>query len=117
MTITEHYTQCPAECAVYPHSGGTDVILRKNIHLVERPVEGHGGEESSPPTWECEELQYRYPGMLTLEEIQADPDKWWAYMPPKPEQPKTDTQRIEDLEKKNRQLQEQIDALVEGRTS
>ena len=114
--MVENYAQRPAEASVFYHSEGTDVILRRNIKLVDRPAEGPSGS-SDQPTWECEERQYRYPGKLTLQEVQADPDKWWAYMPPDPVKPKTDTQRIEDLEKQNKQLQEQIDALVEGRTS
>lgn len=115
----ETYALKPKEVECYSYDGGTDVIMRQNIHQVEQySGGGSDGSESTPQLiWECEEKQFRVPGTLTVTEICADIDTWWRYVPPISEAQKTDTQRIDELEKKNSQLQAQIDALIEGRTS
>lgn len=73
----ESYLSQPSKVEVYAVDTGTDVILRKNIEEVEK-TEAYGGDkETSYKVWECDEVQLRYPGNVTAEEIEKDFDYWF----------------------------------------
>ena len=57
----ESYLSQPSKIEIYPVFSGTDVILRKNIELVERE-EIQDGKKSKYKVWECDEVQFHYNG-------------------------------------------------------
>lgn len=81
--MKERYLLKPASVEVYKVISGTDVILRKNIEEV--TVQNDDGS-GSYKAWDCDEVQFRYPGEITKEEIEEDFDSWWDYTP-EPQQP------------------------------
>lgn len=73
--MKESYALQPNAVDVFPLAGQTDVILRKNIVEVQRQEEG--GDQVT--VWECDEAQFRYPGVLSVEEVTANFDRWYRY--------------------------------------
>ena len=73
----ESYLLQPQEVEVYPVSSGTDIILRKNIELVEKE-EIQDKKERKYKIWQCDEVQYRYRGSVTKEEVENKIDYWLA---------------------------------------
>lgn len=65
----ENYTMKPSAVQTFPVDGGTDIILRRNI--METSV------DDGSTMWECEERQFRYKGVISVEEIENDFYKWW----------------------------------------
>ena len=64
----ESYLSQPSAVEVYPVFSGMDIILRKNIELVEKE-EIQDGKKTKYKVWECEETQFHYKGTVTQEEI------------------------------------------------
>lgn len=77
----EQYVKRPAEVEVFDLGDATDMILRRDIQQTQQPLED-GGTQT---IWTCEERQHRVPGSYTTEDVQADFDAWWNYVPPTPE--------------------------------
>ena len=95
----ENYILKPQPVEVYQHSGRTDVILRRNIRQETRPeMEGQPAET----VWACEEVQARFRGSITKEEIEARFDFWWDkcdnWSRDVPADPPTLDQRVSDVE-------------------
>lgn len=109
------YALKPLEIETHYHSKHTDVILRKNIRQVEQTPDEHGDIFSAPQlVWECEEKQFRYPGNLSVQDIEAEPEKWWSYIPKKINNIiKTPEQRLHAIEIENIELKKEIEALKE----
>lgn len=95
----EHYTLKPCAVQVFPVDGGTDVILRRNIMET--------SAEDGSAVWECEERQFRYKGVISVEEIESDFETWWHYNASAAGQ--TVEARIADLE-------EALNMILEGAT-
>lgn len=97
----EQYVKQPAEVEVFDLGGQTDIILRRDIQQTQQPLED-GGTQT---IWTCEERQHRVPGSYTAEDVQADFDAWWNYVPPTPDTPDPTTpERLAALEAKNEML-------------
>ena len=73
----ESYLSQPLAVEIYPVFSGTDIILRKNIELIEKE-EIQDGKKNKYKVWECDEVQFHYKGELTQEQIEADFDYWFA---------------------------------------
>lgn len=91
----ESYLSQPLAIEVYPVFSGTDIILRKEINLVERE-ELQGGKKSKYKVWECEEVQFHYQGEVTQEEIESDSDYWFAKAEEAPDPASVDDLSLED---------------------
>lgn len=74
--MKENYLSKPLAVEVFPVDGGADVIMRKNIEEVTRQ-ETNFEEISETTVWECDEVQFRYPGFVTSEEIEEDFDYYF----------------------------------------
>jgi len=74
--MKETYCSIPKAVLTFPVGGKTDVILRKNI---EKVTKQGNSEEETYDAYECDEVQFRYDGALTIEEIESDFDSWWSY--------------------------------------
>lgn len=74
--MKEIYSSIPQEVSIFTVGEKTDVILRKNIEQIELT-----DENGSYTAFQCDEVQFRYEGVLTKEEIQSNFDKWWNYDP------------------------------------
>lgn len=72
--MKESYAVKPDAVEIYRVGSSTDVILRKNITEVTK-TDG----DTTYTAWECDEVQFRYPGTLTKAEVEADFDTWWEY--------------------------------------
>ena len=70
------YSSIPQEVSIFTVGEKTDVILRKNIDQIELT-----DENGSYTAFQCDEVQFRYEGVLTKEEVQSNFDKWWNYDP------------------------------------
>lgn len=68
----EFYEKQPAAVEVYPVSTGTDIILRRDI------AECTVTNEVKTTGFGCEEVQHRYRGAVTAEEVEAKFDYWWS---------------------------------------
>lgn len=55
-------------------SGQTDVIIRTNIEQVTEEV-----DDTTQESWQCDEVQFRYDGILTQEDVSSQIDKWIQY--------------------------------------
>lgn len=73
----ESYLSQPSAVEVYPVFSGTDVIMRKNIELVDKE-DIQDGKKNKYKVWECKEVQFHYQGKVTQEEIESDFDYWYA---------------------------------------
>lgn len=94
----ESYLSQPSVVEVYPVFSGTDVIMRKNIELVERE-EIQDGKKNKYKVWECEEVQFRYQGEVTQEEIESDFDYWYAKVEEVPDPSSVEDLSLEDARK------------------
>jgi len=75
--MKESYLGKPAEVEVFRVGKSTDVIIRKNIEEVQRTNE----DGSTYTEWQCDEVQYHYPGLVTRDIIEADLETWWSWRP------------------------------------
>lgn len=73
----ESYLLQPPKVEVYAVESGTDIILRQNIEEVEK-TDIQEEKEVSYKVWECDEVQFRYPGSVTAEEILEKFAYWFA---------------------------------------
>ena len=73
----ECYLLKPPTVEIYPVFSGTDVIMRKNLELVEKE-ETQGEEKATYEVWECDEVQFHYNGAVALNDIMDDFDYWYA---------------------------------------
>lgn len=94
----ESYLSQPSAVEVYPVFSGTDVIMRKNIELVERE-EIQDGKKNKYKVWECEEVQFHYQGEVTQEEIESDFDYWYAKVEEIPDPSSVEDLSLEDARK------------------
>ena len=94
----ESYLSQPLAVEVYPVFSGTDVLLRKNIELVEK-LEIQDENESKYSMWECDEVQFRYQGEVTREEIESDFDYWFAKAEEVPDLSSVEDLSLEDARK------------------
>nr|DAH50116.1 MAG TPA: Intermediate conductance calcium-activated potassium channel-helix bundle, copper, MEMBRANE PROTEIN [Caudoviricetes sp.] len=101
----ESYLSQPPAVEIHTVDSGTDIILRKNIELVEKEEE-HDGEPVTTTVWECDEVQCRYKGTVTEEEIKNRFDVWFS---------RANTKMIvEEMKDSSPTLEERIDALESG---
>lgn len=102
----ESYLSQPLAVEVYNLNTGTDIILRRNMELVEKEDQG-----TKYPSWECEEVQYRYKGTITKEEVESKFEYWWAIA-----EGKKEIDAIDDQAKENREptVIERVEALESG---
>lgn len=102
----ESYLLQPPAIETHTVDSGMDIILRKNIELVEKE-EDHDGESVTTTAWECDEVQCRYKGTVTEEEIKNRFDVWFSL---------ANTKEIIEETKNNSSftLEERVDALESG---
>lgn len=91
----ECYLLQPLTVELHEVDTGTDIILRKNISQTEREDE-HNGEVIKSAVWECEEVQYRYKGKVTEQDVTEKFDYWWEIAEGKDEIDATDEQAKKD---------------------
>ncbi len=75
-----------------------DIILRKNIELVEKE-EIQDGKKTKYKVWECEETQFHYKGTVTQEEIESDFDYWFEKGDAEPDPSNVEELSLEDARK------------------
>ena len=94
----ESYLSQPSAVEVYPVFSGTDVIMRKNIELVDKE-DIQDGKKNKYKVWECDEIQFHYQGKVTQEEIESDFDYWFAKAEEVPDPSSVKDLRLEDARK------------------
>lgn len=94
----ESYLSQPSAVEVYPVFSGTDVIMRKNIELVDKE-DIQDGKKNKYKVWECEEVQFHYRGEVTQEEIESDFDYWYAKVEEVPDPSSVEGLNLEDARK------------------
>lgn len=94
----ESYLSQPSAVEVYPVFSGTDVIMRKNIELVDKE-DIQDGKKNKYKVWECEEVQFHYQGEVTQEEIESDFDYWYAKVEEVPDPSSVEDLSLEDARK------------------
>lgn len=94
----ESYLSQPSAVEVYPVFSGTDVIMRKNIELVDKE-DIQNGKKNKYKVWECEEVQFHYRGEVTQEEIESDFDYWYAKVKEVPDPSGVEGLSLEDARK------------------
>lgn len=94
----ESYLSQPSAAEVYPVFSGTDVIMRKNIELVDKE-DIQDGKKNKYKVWECEEVQFHYQGKVTQEEIESDFDYWYAKAEEVPDPSSVEDLSLEDARK------------------
>ena len=94
----ESYLSQPSQLEIYQVFSGMDIILRKNIELVERE-EIQDGKKSKYKVWECDEIQFHYQGKVTQEEIESDFDYWYAKAEEVPDASSVEDLSLEDARK------------------
>jgi hypothetical protein len=73
--MKENYASQPNEIELFPvGSGQTDVIIRTNINQIEEDVDGRVQK-----MWQCDEVQFRYDGVLVMEDIRSQIEKWLLF--------------------------------------
>jgi hypothetical protein len=73
--MKENYASQPNEIELFPvGSGQTDVIIRTNINQIEEDVDG-----SVQKMWQCDEVQFRYDGVLAMEDVCSKVEKWLLF--------------------------------------
>ena len=102
----ESYLSQPPAIETHVVDSGMDIILRKNIELVEKE-EDHDGEPVTTTAWECDEVQCRSKGTVTEEEIKNRFDFWFLLA-----ETKTVIEEMKDDSSPT--LEERIDALESG---
>ena len=77
----EFYSLQPLAVEVHPVSTGTDIILRRDIKectLTNTVTDDDGNSvEQESTAFSCEEMQYRYRGEVTADDVAAKFDYWW----------------------------------------
>ena len=106
----ESYLSQPQPLEIYPVFSGTDIIMRKNIELVEKE-EAQDGKKSRYKVWECEEIQCRCEGNITKDEIEKNFEHWWDIADKKTEVEAIDK---ESVLKKEPTVSDRLDALKSG---
>lgn len=94
----ESYLSQPSAVEVYPVFSGTDVIMRKNIELVDKE-DIQDGKKNKYKVWECEEVQFHYQGEVTQKEIESDFDYWYAKAEEVPDPSSVEDLSLEDARK------------------
>lgn len=94
----ESYLSQPSAVEVYPVFSGTDVIMRKNIELVDKE-DIQDGKKSKYKVWECNEVQFHYNGEVTEKEIEADFDYWFKKAEEVPDPSSVENLCLEDAGK------------------
>lgn len=94
----ESYLSQPSAVEIYPVFSGTDVIMRKNIELVDKE-DIQDGKKNKYKVWECEEVQFHYQGKVTQEEIESDFDYWYAKAEKVPDPSSVEDLSLEDARK------------------
>lgn len=94
----ESYLSQPSVVEVYPVFSGTDVIMRKNIELVDKE-DIQDGKKNKYKVWECDEVQFHYQGEVTREEIESDFDYWYAKVEEVPDPSGVEGLSLEDARK------------------
>lgn len=94
----ESYLSQPSAVEVYPVFSGTDVIMRKNIELVDKE-DIQDGKKSKYKVWECDEVQFHYNGEVTEKEIEADFDYWFKKAEEVPDPSSVENLCLEDARK------------------
>ena len=94
----ESYLSQPSAVEVYSVFSGTDVIMRKNIELVDKE-DIQDGKKNKYKVWECEEVQFHYQGKVTQEEIESDFDYWYAKAEEVPDPSSVEDLSLEDARK------------------
>ena len=94
----ESYLSQPSVVEVYPVFSGTDVIMRKNIELVDKE-DIQDGKKSKYKVWECDEVQFHYNGEVTEKEIEADFDYWFKKAEEVPDPSSVENLCLEDARK------------------
>lgn len=107
--MKEIYPFQPDAVEVFRVGNETDMILRKDIEKQEKSDEG--GEKYT--VYACDERQQRVDGVLTVDEVQKEFDKWWNYAPPTPV-PMPPEKKLEDRVK---ELEAQSTAMTDQLTS
>lgn len=99
--MKQQYAAPPDAVEVHRVGRNTDVILRKNIEAVTR-----AGDIDTDDyiVYECDEMQFRYAGALSKEEVASDFNIWWNYQPLS-EQEEAAPDRIASLETQITDLQ------------
>ena len=106
----ESYLSQPQPLEIYPVFSGTDIIMRKNIELVEKE-EAQDGKKSRYKVWECEEIQCRCEENITKDEIEKNFEHWWDIADKKTEVEAIDK---ESVLKKEPTVSDRLDALESG---
>ena len=94
----ESYLSQPSAVEAYPVFSGTDVIMRKNIELVDKE-DIQDGKKSKYKVWECNEVQFHYNGEVTEKEIEADFDYWFKKAEEVPDPSSVENLCLEDARK------------------
>lgn len=69
----ESYLEKPLDIETYPVDGGTDIIIRENIEEVQKE-EIQDEKSHRYNVWACDEIQLRYKGDITEEEVREKLD-------------------------------------------
>ncbi len=69
----ECYLVPPPLVETYKVKTGTDIILRRNVEMVKK----EDTQQGEYTCYECEEVQYRYPGNLIQEDVENRFEYWW----------------------------------------
>lgn len=106
----ESYLEQPQAIELHEVDTGTDIILRRNIEQTEKE-DIHDGETQKYTVWECEEVQYRYKGKVTADEVAQKLDYWWAIA-----EGMSEVEAIDDQAKKNNEptVIERLEAIESG---
>lgn len=74
--MRESYTREPKAIELFRVGGHTDVVIRRNIAYRQSDPDEHGNVQD---LWDCDEVQFRYPGALSAAEVEAQLEAWLAY--------------------------------------
>ena len=108
----EFYSLQPLAVEVHPVSTGTDIILRRDIKectLTNTVTDDDGNSvEQESAAFSCDEMQDRYRGEVTADDVAAKFDYWWDIASGKTQQEAED-----DDAKRNDEptLSERVEAL------
>lgn len=74
----ESYLLQPQQLEIYDVDGSTDIIMRKNIAETEKENVLDGGKIQKYTVWECDEVQLKYNGVVSADEVEKNFDYWFA---------------------------------------
>lgn len=113
----EFYEKQPAAVEVYPVNTGTDIILRRDIKecTLTNTVTDEEGQTSEVETigFGCEEVQHRYRGTVTAEEVTAKFDYWWSIASGKTEDDDAESKGLPTLAERVSIMEDAVAALAE----